>query len=159
MRQWVLALFALVAVGCEGTSEQDPSVIHKLCMDACAHIHAKNCIEKPAVDVQSCDAECINASSFSSTPCTDEQAALYACTAKAEIACPSIPGSQPRALGCEAEEQEVTKCGSPGLGCVRSEGSDITCFDFGFKRFFVCSEGIGPDPMCIQVASNGFCCP
>lgn len=159
MRQWILALFALMAVGCEGTSNSEPSIMHKLCMDACAHIHAKNCIEAPAVDVQNCDAECVNSTGFSSSPCTDEQAALYACIAQAEISCPSIPGLQPKALDCDIEEQAVAKCGSPGLGCARAEGSDDVCFQFGFSSFFVCSEGIGPDMKCIQVSSNGFCCP
>lgn len=159
MRQWVFALVTLMSVGCGGSVDADPSPLHKLCMDACAHVHARNCLEAPAVDVANCENECINVQSLASSPCTDEQAALYACTAKATIQCASVSGIPPTIIGCDTEQEGVNSCQTPGLTCLRSPSSDVTCFDFGFMRFFVCSEGISPDPKCIQVSSDGFCCP
>lgn len=160
MRQWILGMVALISAGCAGSNNPDPSPLHALCMNACAHIHAENCLESPAVDVLNCESECANADSSSNSPCTDEQAAYYACTVSATIRCASISGVPPTVLGCEAEEAKMTACGSPSLTCLRSPGSDDTCFKFGFGGvFFACSEGINPGPQCIQVTNTGFCCP
>jgi hypothetical protein len=128
-------------------------------MDACAHIHARNCFDSPAINVTGCDSECSGAAALAGNPCTDENAALYACTAKATITCGGNTGETPVVSGCEAEEQAISKCESPGLSCGRAIGSDDICFQFMLKSFFVCSEGINPGPNCIQVTATGFCCP
>lgn len=159
MRQWLYACFALIGLGCGGVAENDPSPLHKLCMDACAHVHAKNCYESPAIDVAGCDSECSNVPSLAGSPCTDEQAALFACKSTAKITCGGPTGETPVATDCKAEEDAVASCESPGMTCSRAPGSDDICFQFGFKSFFVCSEGFSAPPECIQVTSNGFCCP
>ena len=159
MRHWVLASIALLWLGCAGSADPEPSPLYKLCMNACAHIHAKNCYESSAVNVAACDSECANVQSLAGSPCTDEHAALYACTAKATISCGGNTGETPIATGCEEEEQAITACDSPGLSCSRAIGSDDICFQFGLKEFFVCSEGISPGFECTPVTATGFCCP
>jgi hypothetical protein len=159
MRLWVFASLALIWVGCGGSADPEPSPLHKLCMDACAHVHAKNCYEAPAINVADCDAQCSTVPTLSGSPCTDEYAVSYACTAKATISCAGNTGETPVVIGCEAEEQAASQCQSPGLGCARSFGSEDQCVPFGFKEFYVCSDGITPGPNCVQVTSNGFCCP
>jgi hypothetical protein len=159
MRQWMYSSFALIWLGCSGTVDQKPSPLQALCMDACAHIHAKNCFDSPAIDVGNCEIECQQASSFAGNACTDEHAALYACTANATITCEGPSAETPMVTGCEDEEVAITKCESPGMTCTRAQGSDDVCFQFGLTEFFVCSEGIMAGPMCIQVTATGFCCP
>jgi hypothetical protein len=159
MRQWVFASLALIWIGCGGSVDPKPSPLHKLCMEACAHVHAKNCYEAPAVDVANCDNECSGAQSLAGSPCTDENASLYACTAKATVTCGGNTGETPIVTGCDAEEGEVSKCESPGMSCGRAIGSDDICFQFGFSKFYVCSEGVFAQPECIQVTNTGFCCP
>lgn len=160
MRQWLYACFALVGLGCGGTTDNDPSMLHKLCMDACAHMHAKNCFEAPAIGVASCDNECSGVSTLVGNPCTDEQAALFDCKATAKITCGGITNETPVAEECKPQEDAVAACESPGsTTCARAPGSDDICFQFGFKSFFVCSEGAFPSPECTQVSSTGFCCP
>lgn len=159
MRQWLYACLALIGLGCGGTAENDPPMLHKLCVDACAHLHAKNCYEKPAINVSGCDSECSGIGSLTGNPCTDEQAELFACRSTATITCGGPTGETPIAADCEMEENAVSNCESPGMMCVRAPGSDDVCFQFGFKTFFVCSEGFGAPPECTQVSSTGFCCP
>jgi len=159
MRQWLYASIALIGLGCGGSADNDPSPLHKLCMDACAHIHAKNCYSSPAIDVSGCESECSGVQSFAGNACTDEHAALYACTAKATITCEGSAGDTPTVNGCDAEESAVSSCEAPGMTCLPSPGSEDLCFQFMLKQFFVCSEGVMPGPMCIQVTNTGFCCP
>lgn len=159
MRQWLFAVLALTFLGCEGATDFSSSPLHKLCMNACAHVHAENCLEAPAVDVTACDNECSNVQALANSPCTDENAALYECISKSTIVCSSISGQPPNAKDCDLQRQHVESCQTPGLSCARSFGSDDICFQFGFKQFFTCSEGIGPGPECIQVTGTGFCCP
>jgi hypothetical protein len=159
MRQWLFACFALIGLGCGGSVESDPSPLHKLCMDACAHVHAKNCYEAAAVDVASCDSECAGVSSLAGNACTDEQAEWYACRAKATITCGGPTGETPEAVECAPLEQAISMCDTPGTQCVRGPGSDDICFNFGLKSFYVCSDGAIAPPDCAQVTSNGFCCP
>lgn len=159
MRQWVIALVAMVSQGCAGSSDPNPSPLHKLCMDACAYVHSKNCLEKPAVNVGDCINECTNVQAVANSPCTDEQAAYYECTKTATIRCASVSGASPTVIGCEAEEQALAGCDSPTITCLRSPGSDDTCFKFGFSSFFTCSDGVSPGPECVQVTNSGFCCP
>lgn len=161
MRQWLYAGLAVIGLGCGGLADSNPSPLHKLCMDACAHIHAKNCYAAPAVDVGGCASECGSIQSFADNPCTDEQAAWYACSAQAKITCEGSSGETPTVNGCEAEKEAVSKCETPGTTCTRAPGSDDICFQFGggFNAFYLCSEGVSPGPNCLQVSSVGFCCP
>lgn len=158
MRKSIFALFVLTWIGCAGSGDSDPSPFHKLCMDACAHIHERNCLEAPAVDVGNCNDECATAATLVDSPCTDEQAALYACTAKSTIICSSASGLPPTPKDCDAEQKAANSCDSPGTACLRSPGSDDICFQFGLKQFFECSEGTGPNLGCVQVTGSGFCC-
>lgn len=159
MRRWTFAWLLLLGIGCSGTASGEATPLHKLCVDACAHVRAKNCYAAPAVGVDLCSFECSDVQSKAGTPCTDEHAALYECTAKADITCEGATGETPVVNGCSAQEAAIEACETPGLACVRAPSSDETCFQFGFKQFFACSEGVNPGPECLPVTITGFCCP
>lgn len=159
MRSLLSFALATILLGCSGGSGDTDSVLVDLCMDACAHIHEKNCVQQAAADIGQCPSKCQSAGKDANGVCTDEVAALYACTAKATITCPSDTSFPPKVEGCEEEQSAVTGCNNPGNGCVRSEVNDNICFQFGLSQFFVCSEGAGFDLKCSQVTVDGFCCP
>lgn len=159
MRPWSFAWLLLLGMGCSGTAGGEATPLHKLCMDACAHVRAKNCYQAPAVGVDQCNFECSNVASLAGNACTDEMAAHFACTAKADITCEGSTGETPVVNGCSAEEAAVDACESPGSACARAPSSDEICFQFGFMQFFACSEGLSPAPECIAVTATGFCCP
>lgn len=159
MRQWSFAWLLLLGIGCSGVASSEVTPFHKLCMDACAHVHAKNCYAAPAVDVAACTFECSDLQAKAGNPCTDEHAALYECTAKADIICGGSTGEEPVINGCDEEISAIDACETPGLTCARAPSSDEICFQFGFNQFFACSEGQSPAPECIGVTPTGFCCP
>ncbi len=159
MRPWMSLGLATILFGCSGGSGEQTSVLVELCIDACAHLYEKNCVELPATQIGNCPQQCQSAGTEANTGCTDEKAALYACTAKATITCTNDPSLPPTITGCEKEDEAVQSCQSPGGNCLRSPSSDDICFNFGFSQFFVCSNGIGKDPPCQQVTGDGWCCP
>lgn len=161
MRQWSFAWLLLLGIGCSGTGGGDVTPLHKLCVEACAHVREKNCYEAPAVGVALCSSECSDVSSKAGNECTDEYAALYACTIKADITCGGSTGETPIINGCSNQESAIEGCESPGKTCLRAPSSDEICFQFGFglNEFYSCSEGVNPSPECIPVTSTGFCCP
>ena len=159
MRRWTFAWLLLWGMGCSGTASSEATPLHKLCMDACAHIRAQNCYSAPAVGVSACTIECSGLESYSGNPCTDEYANVLECTAKAQITCGGSGGETPVVNGCAEQETALEACETPGLTCARSPNSDVECFQFGFKQFFVCSEGVNPGPECLPISVTGFCCP
>src|SRR5262249_24847048 len=132
MRPWMCLGLGAILIACSsGGGSNNTSLLLALCVRACAHIHAKKCIEAPTAEADTCENECQQVNLEAGTVCTDERAALYACTAEATIMCRGGLATTPEVTGCGQEELELEGCHSPLSGCVRAPQSDDICLQFG----------------------------
>lgn len=145
----------------EGFPTTSTSTLFALCIKACTHIHAKDCDGAPAHAAEACWAECSTDINPLHPSCSDESAAVYACTIDAKITCSGGFVGTPTVNGCDDEASELQKCVAPGSDCVVSPGSAEFCLAMGLSTFLVCSDGVNAPSDCISLTDSGtaFCCP
>lgn len=185
---WMLGIAALIALGCGsgGTNPVDlvgdnhgedpgpkgnsskvgsatpPSnnvgTMTALCMQACSHVRAADCKTKPAYGVSECAGEC---GASSSPECDDELAAYYHCVIGAEVTCSSA--GVPK-VACSDQEEAHESCVSHGgsmAGCIAQPSNKYMCQYQGVPSYtyYQCSSSSPPNPQCVMMGSQAFCCP
>jgi hypothetical protein len=134
-----------------------------LCVQACSHLRAANCVAEPASEVDGCLAECAVGPS-ASRECDDELAGWYQCIIGAAVSC-SYAG-MPK-VECSSAEKAYQGCldkGSSGgyPGCNAQPQNDYHCgayYGLSGYAYYQCSSYASPHPSCVSTGSMSFCCP
>jgi len=138
-----------------------------LCVQACAHLRAADCKNEPAYKVTECPGECGSGGAPSGTKapeCDDELITYYKCVIGAAVECSSA--GQPK-VSCTDQNDAYESCVSHGggggyPGCIAQTQSNSICaqyFNQPTYTYYQCSSPYTPDPSCLMVGGNAFCCP